>query len=553
MANFTWPTQASTAAPVKFINDGSLTDVSINTVTPANSTPLPVIQIDSSGNPVTPFDPSTIEGYLATIDTNVGTIAGDTATLAAVDYATQTTLASLEGKDFATQTTLASLEAKDFATNGEQITQTNVLYEISDQQASVVDLTNSSTTPLGIGGVFTGASIEVTNFSSISIAAFSDVSSASGGLSMQFSPDGVNWDHTHNFDVVGGVGVSYNQAAELRYFRIVYTNGAVAQSSFRLTTILKRTNTTPSKYSLAQAVNSYMMADLTKSVIWGLSTSGGGTYHTVKVNPSGSLTADVTGSTVAATQSGTWNITNITGTVSLPTGAATETTLASIDTKVVTTANGIKVDGSAVTQPVSAASLPLPTGAATETTLASVDTKIVTTVNGIKVDGSAVTQPVSAASLPLPTGAATLSEQQTQSSTLSTISGKLPATLGQTTKSGSLSVTVASDQVLDFKASGRSKVQQLFLDYSLSNVTTAAYTQLVASTSAIVSRIEIFDSSGEVMILAVGGAGAEVDQLYIFPGGNGVLDLAIPASSRISVKAKTATAIEGYLAINLYA
>lgn len=39
-----------------------------------------------------------------------------------------------------------------------------------------------------------------------------------------------------------------------------------------------------------------------------------------------SITVD---GTVAATQSGTWNITNVSGTVSLPTGAATETTLAS--------------------------------------------------------------------------------------------------------------------------------------------------------------------------------------------------------------------------------
>lgn len=36
---------------------------------------------------------------------------------------------------------------------------------------------------------------------------------------------------------------------------------------------------------------------------------------------------------VAATQSGTWNINNITGTVSLPTGAATEVTLAAVNTK----------------------------------------------------------------------------------------------------------------------------------------------------------------------------------------------------------------------------
>lgn len=67
----------------------------------------------------------------------------------------------------------------------------------------------------------------------------------------------------------------------------------------------------------------------------------------------------------------------------------------------------VKVDGSAVTQPVSAASLPLPTGAATAsnqtatTAAAGSDATTVTAVQGVtggkavKVDGSAVTQPIS--------------------------------------------------------------------------------------------------------------------------------------------------------------
>ena len=45
----------------------------------------------------------------------------------------------------------------------------------------------------------------------------------------------------------------------------------------------------------------------------------------------GSITVD---GTVAATQSGTWNINNVSGTVSLPTGAATETTLSALNGKV---------------------------------------------------------------------------------------------------------------------------------------------------------------------------------------------------------------------------
>lgn len=88
----------------------------------------------------------------------------------------------------------------------------------------------------------------------------------------------------------------------------------------------------------------------------------------------------------------------------------------------ITVGNAVKVDASATTQPISAVSLPLPAGAATlakqpalgTAGLASVD---VITIQGIasmtalKVDPSAVTSPISAASLPLPAGAATLAKQ----------------------------------------------------------------------------------------------------------------------------------------------
>ena len=94
------------------------------------------------------------------------------------------------------------------------------------------------------------------------------------------------------------------------------------------------------------------------------------------------LNANVSG-TVAATQSGAWDVTNVSGVVSLPTGASTaanqttgNSSLSSIDTKTPALVTGrIPVDGSAVTQPISAASLPLPAGAATQATLSSIDAK----------------------------------------------------------------------------------------------------------------------------------------------------------------------------------
>jgi hypothetical protein len=84
--------------------------------------------------------------------------------------------------------------------------------------------------------------------------------------------------------------------------------------------------------------------------------------------------------------------------------------------------NALKVDGSGATQPVSASALPLPSGAATaakQPALGTAGTPAadVVTVQGVasmtalKVDGSAVTQPISATALPLPSGAATAAKQ----------------------------------------------------------------------------------------------------------------------------------------------
>jgi hypothetical protein len=129
---------------------------------------------------------------------------------------------------------------------------------------------------------------------------------------------------------------------------------------------------TTSDYNpLNEALTDYSLANLTRAVLAGRSSTGGGTYYNVKVNPSGSLItsigdiADIVGQntmanslpvaiasdqtgvpvtdnggsltvdgTVAATQSGTWNINNISGTISLPTGAATETTLSTLNGKI---------------------------------------------------------------------------------------------------------------------------------------------------------------------------------------------------------------------------
>lgn len=110
----------------------------------------------------------------------------------------------------------------------------------------------------------------------------------------------------------------------------------------------------------------------------------------VQIDPR-SIRALTSSDVVSAVQSGTWNITNITGTISLPTGAATAAnqateiaSLASIDGKLAPLGQALMAASMPVTiasdqsaLAITAASLPLPTGAATETTLAAINAKLV--------------------------------------------------------------------------------------------------------------------------------------------------------------------------------
>jgi hypothetical protein len=152
--------------------------------------------------------------------------------------------------------------------------------------------------------------------------------------------------------------------------------------------------------------------------------------------------------TVAATQSGTWNINNVSGTVSLPTGASTETTLAAASAKLPATL-GQKVMTASLAVVVASDQSAVPVSgsvSATQSGTWTVQPGNTANTTAWKVDGSAVTQPISASALPLPSGAATSGNQSTIITSLSSIDAGIPAGLGQTTMSASMPVTIASDQ-----------------------------------------------------------------------------------------------------------
>jgi len=182
------------------------------------------------------------------------------------------------------------------------------------QISSTVDSTNSSTTPLGSNASFTGSAIDVLSWDRVTVMVFSDQSSASLGLKIEFGPDGTNWYDASTFTFTAGgtspnSGQVFSTAVRGHYMRVVYTNGASAQGSFNLQTILQPTFEGADIIDLQTTAADYQHAMLTKSLIIGKSTAGGGagSYVSVKVNPSGSLAvssdlASVGGTTVALGQ-----------------------------------------------------------------------------------------------------------------------------------------------------------------------------------------------------------------------------------------------------------
>lgn len=333
-----------------------------------------------------------------------------------------------------------------------------------------------------------------------------DVNITAGDLNVQLSDVGPNADVTKIGDGTNRLEITSSSEAKVNDASANTELAAInTKLAGNLKTILTDGVDDASIVQVSTAITSSDKGLVTNAVLHGLSSSGGGTYVDVKVDPSGKLLVDASGTTVPVS------------------GPLTDAQLRA----------------SAV--PVSVSNFP-----ATQAVSGSVSVTNFPASQPVTGTFWQTTQPVSAASLPLPTGAAT-------ETTLAAASAKLPATLGQKTMANSLAVAIASDQgTLPVSQGGKSKIAIARNDYTSTNVTTGAYVQLIASTSGITNMVEVFDSSGETLVLAVGGSGSEVDQFYINPGGNGQIPLTIPSGSRVSIKAITATASVGYINLNLY-
>jgi len=137
-----------------------------------------------------------------------------------------------------------------------------------------IDSNNSTSTPLGIDGVFTGVATETLDYGIIYVSVHSDVGSATDGLNIQQSMDGIDWHFGDVFTIVDGSSKTFSINPHARYYRIVYTNGGVAQTHFELQSILKSTGK-PSTHRIQDSIKTDDDAELVKSVITGETPNNG--------------------------------------------------------------------------------------------------------------------------------------------------------------------------------------------------------------------------------------------------------------------------------------
>jgi hypothetical protein len=150
-----------------------------------------------------------------------------------------------------------------------------------------IDTNNSTSVTLAADASITGVSTEILDYSMINISVYSDVASATDGLSIQQSCDNTNWDITDEYTVPADSGKTYSVQAACRYFRLVYTNGSLPQTVFRLNTLLKKNMTKPSSHRIQDPIIDDDDAELSKSVLTGKDTNG--VFRNVNTTEDGDL------------------------------------------------------------------------------------------------------------------------------------------------------------------------------------------------------------------------------------------------------------------------
>lgn len=290
---------------------------------------------------------------------------------------------------------------------------------IDDNSADIGTASNplyTSVTGAGSGGT-----------SSVDKAAFTGGTSAGTGLMGVVTPTDVPvaadklaiaslaTDRSLNVTIVGGAGSGGNNAASA-------TGSAVPSSADYQGINVAGTLRGAVGFDLdSGAGTEYAHGTNLRKIASGGSVEAGTATDPLRTDPTGATTQPVSGTVTA----------NI-GTVGTLATAAAQTTgnssLSSIDGKITAVNTGAVVVSSSALPSGAATSVKQPAlGTAGTASADVISVQGIASMTALKVDGSAVTQPISAASLPLPALAATSTLQGTTNTSLASIDGKITA------------------------------------------------------------------------------------------------------------------------------
>lgn len=149
---------------------------------------------------------------------------------------------------------------------------------------------NSTTTQLDIDEVFTGSKWEdMLDFGVLTVNITTDQNSATNGLDIQWSNNGIDViDHDY-FTLSAGQAKTFTFGPAERYFRIVYTNGGVATTTLSITSITRRSYVKPSSHRMNDSIVGQDDAELVKSVLSAKRDGAIDTYDNIGADVSGNL------------------------------------------------------------------------------------------------------------------------------------------------------------------------------------------------------------------------------------------------------------------------
>lgn len=179
----------------------------------------------------------------------------------------------------------------------------------TDRVKGYISDDNSSTTPLVANDIFEGIGLDVLNFASITVFVYSDVGSATDGLSVQWSTNGIDWDETDDYTIRPGDGKTFSFGPAARYMRVVYTNGSSPQSAFRLQTMCHPIVTKPSSHKLFEQMHDDNDAQLVKSVLTARNSTDGH-YYNLEVDDNNNLKT-TTSITFGGSSSGSGSVSSL--------------------------------------------------------------------------------------------------------------------------------------------------------------------------------------------------------------------------------------------------